>query len=125
MSGIGPSRIAVAVAALTLAAALGGCGHARVIGESRTIRVALTDYRINPQRMRAGAGPLTFLVHNFGRRTHDLELSLAGTSAGGTKPIPPGGHEKVTVYLVPGHYRLASTILTDEALGAYGSLEVS
>jgi hypothetical protein len=30
----------------------------------------------------------------------------------------------VVVYLVPGHYRMASTILTDQALGQYGTLEV-
>jgi hypothetical protein len=109
---------------MALACALAGCTRTHVVGAVPTLRVALTEYRINPQRVLAHAGQLTLLVHNYGRRTHDLELSLGGVSAGGSKPIQPGAFQKVIVYLVPGHYRMASTILTDEALGAYGTLDV-
>jgi hypothetical protein len=116
--------IALTVAALTLACALAGCARSRDVSHERIVHVALTEYRIRPQSMRTRAGRLTLVVHNYGRRTHDLELSLDGNSAGGTKPLPPGAHEKVVVYLVPGHYRMASTILTDQALGQYGTLDV-
>jgi len=102
-----------------------GCGHTERVGGDRTLRVALTEYRLNPQRASVSAGTLTIIVHNFGRLTHNLSLTRGGQSAGSTKPIAPGESAQLTVTLAPGSYVMASTILDDQALGEYGSLQVT
>lgn len=112
-------------AALVCTVALSACGHTQVIGADRTLRVGLTEYRLRPQDVRMSSGPLTILVHNYGRLTHNLSLSLGHTSAGTTPPLLPGQSALLSVYLAPGHYQMASTILNDEALGEYGTLTVT
>ena len=56
-------------AAARLAVTLAGCGHKQTIGPDRIVQVGLTEYRLTPQNMSVSAGPLTFVVHNFGRLT--------------------------------------------------------
>ena len=42
-----------------------------------------------------------------------------------TKPIAPGQTAQLDAALPPGHYLMASSILSDQALGAYGTLIVA
>ena len=70
-------------------------------------------------------GTLTIFVHNYGRRTHDLVIAQDGQTTGQTEPLPPGQGAVIALDLAPGTYSMASTILTDQALGAYGTLKVS
>lgn len=114
-----PSLIAAA------AVLLAGCGHAREVGADRTVNMALSEYRLNPSNIRVSAGELTFYVHNYGRLTHDLVISQDGQTTGQTKPLPPGQTAELALDLAPGRYSMASTMLSDQALGAYGTLEVS
>jgi hypothetical protein len=109
------------VAAIVLVA---GCGNTRVVGAGRTLQVGLTEYRLVPQSAHALAGMLTIVAHNYGRLTHNLTVLMNGQPEGSTAPIPPGGSANLTVYLPKGHYTLASTIQSDQTLGAYGSLIV-
>jgi hypothetical protein len=113
--------LAVAYVGLSLA----GCSHTQAVGSDRTLQVALTEYRLNPQSVRVSAGPLTVLVHNYGRLTHNLVVSLNGQAAGATRPLWPGQDAAITVMLAPGTYVMASTILSDQALGEYGTLKVT
>lgn len=87
--------------------------------------MALTEYRLNPQSIDASGGVLAIVVHNYGRLTHDLVVSLNGQNIAGTKPIPPGQTAELDLDLAPGTYQMASTILSDQDLGAYGTLKVS
>ena len=87
--------------------------------------MALTEYRLRPQDVRVSAGPLTIFVHNYGRLTHSLAVSLGRSSAGSTGPLLPGQSAILSLYLTPGHYLMASTILSDQALGEYGTLSVT
>jgi hypothetical protein len=118
------SPLTLAAAALALLAA-GGCGSTATVGSGRTLQVALSEYRLTPQDVRAGAGPLTILAHNYGRLTHDLAISLNGATVVSTAPIAPGQTAELDTYLSPGRYVMASTILSDQALGAYGTLDVA
>lgn len=111
--------------ALAALIALVGCGEEHLSGGDRTLSVALTDYRLLPQDVRVSSGPLTILVHNYGRLTHNLAVSLDGGSSVTTPPIWPGQSAELTVTLEPGTYQLASTILSDQALGEYGTLKVT
>jgi predicted component of type VI protein secretion system len=120
MSGL-RAPLAVTVVA---AAILCGCSHTAAIGSRRVLQVTLTEYRITPQDVRGKAGPLTIFVHNFGRLAHNLSISLDGQPEGSTQPIPPGQTTELSVTLSPGTYQMASTILSDQALGAYGTLKL-
>jgi len=86
--------------------------------------VALTEYRVMPQSIRASSGQLTILVRNDGRLTHNLVVSSNGQPVGSTPPIAPGASTSVAVDLVPGKYVMSSTILGDQALGEYGTLTI-
>jgi Cupredoxin-like domain len=115
------------IAALTAAAALlggAGCGATTSVKPNGTLQIALNEYRVTPQSVRARTGPITVVVHNYGRLTHNLVISLDGLTQAATKPIPPGQTADLYVTLTPGKYELASTILSDRALGAYGTLTV-
>jgi plastocyanin len=113
-----------AVAALALTGALAGCGHTIRVGAGRTLRVALSEYRITPDTVRAYAGTLTIRVRNLGTRTHNLAVSQGNTDEVVTPDLPPGATATVTVVLAPGQYMLRSRILDDQALGEWGTLDV-
>jgi hypothetical protein len=112
---------------VTLAAALAaaGCGGSTHVAHDRTFQLAVTEYRVSPQSVSAPAGTLTIFVHNFGRLSHDLVISQDGQSEAATQPIPPGQTGELVTTLGPGTYQMASTILSDQALGLYGTLNVT
>ena len=88
------------------------------------MQIALNEYRVTPQDVRARNGILMLFVHNYGRLTHDLVISSKGQIWASTTPIAPGQTEELDTALYPGHYLMASSILSDQALGAYGTLIV-
>ena len=108
-----------------VALVLAACGYTQTVGATRTIQIGLTEYRLSPQRIRARPGSLTLLVHNFGHLTHNLALTQGGRITAQTRPIRPGASAVLTVLVTPGSYVLASTLLDDQPLGAYGSLIVA
>jgi plastocyanin len=110
---------------LAALALLGGCAHTETVGNARTLYVALSEYRLTPQSVRVSAGPVTVFVHNYGRLTHNLVISRSGQVTGTTRPIWPGQSAEITLTLARGTYLMASTILSDEALGEYGTLTVT
>ncbi|MGO9884007.1 MAG: cupredoxin domain-containing protein [Solirubrobacteraceae bacterium] len=111
--------------ATAVAALLAGCGHTTQVGDNRTFAVALTEYHVSPQRVRVPAGTLTIFVHNYGRLSHNLVISSHGRPDFSTQPIPPGETSELLATLAPGNYLMSSTILSDQALGAYGTLVVT
>jgi plastocyanin len=108
-----------------LVSALSGCGHTQQVGADRTLSVGLTEYRLNPQSAHVGAGTLTLLVRNYGRLTHNLVISMNGQATASTRPLAPGQSTTLTVSLTAGSYQMASTILSDQALGEYGTITVT
>ena len=89
------------------------------------LRVALSEYRLNPQSVRVSEGRLTIAISNFGRLTHNLVLSRSGQTIASSKPIAPGQSAQINVVVRRGTYLMASTILSDQALGEYGTLSVT
>jgi hypothetical protein len=112
------------LAAALLGAAVAGCGQMARVGTGGTLQVALDEYRVTPQDVRADAGTFTIVVHNDGRLTHDLVISQDGHTEASTEPIAPGQTADLIATLTRGQYLMASTILSDQALGAYGTLHV-
>jgi hypothetical protein len=101
-----------------------GCGKTTSVRAGAPLQVALSEYRVAPQEVHAQTGLLTIFVHNYGRLTHDLVISRDGRVAAATKPIMPGQTEELDTALGPGHYLMASSVLSDQALGTYGTLIV-
>ncbi len=106
-------------------AVLTGCTHTVAVGSSRTIRIALSEYRVSPQSIRSTAGELTLVVENDGRLAHDLAVSRHGTIVGQTPPLQPGTRTNLVLTLNPGSYLMTSTLFSDQALGTYGTLTVT
>jgi hypothetical protein len=121
----GPRRAALVAASLACAVTAVGCTHPVHVPASGTLQVGLSDYRLVPDRLAATAGTLTLVAHNFGRMTHNLTVSSHGSLVASTRPIAPGATATLSLRLAPGRYRIASTILSDQALGEFGTLTVA
>ncbi len=106
------------------ALSLAGCGHVVRVASGATLRIALNEYRVNPQDVRAAPGALTIVVRNNGRLTHDFVISENGTQVAATVPLAPGQATNLVTTLGPGRYLMSSSILSDQALGLYGTLDV-
>jgi hypothetical protein len=107
------------------AAVPAGCSNTTKVASGATLQIALTEYHVRPQSVSAAPGLLTIDVHNYGRLSHNLVIALAGHPVFSSKPIPPGQTTELLANLAPGRYVMASTILADQALGAYGTLNVT
>lgn len=112
------------LAAAALVLLLAGCGHTVRVGGSRQLDVALTEYQLNPENVRAYAGTLTITVRNLGTRTHSLAVTQGTNNVNQTPDLPPGATTTLTVDLAPGKYMLRSTVPGDQALGMWGNLKV-
>jgi hypothetical protein len=75
--------------------------------------------------VQASAGELSLFVRNLGRLTHNLSVRANGQPVAATKPIAPGRSAWLYLYLAPGHYMIASTLFSDQALGQYGTLVIN
>jgi uncharacterized cupredoxin-like copper-binding protein len=113
-----------AVLALALACVLAGCAHTFRVGGSRALSVALSEYQLAPDTVRAYSGTLTITVRNLGLRTHDLAISQGSQNVAVSPDLVPGETSTMTVDLAPGTYMLRSTITGDQALGLWGTLDV-
>jgi hypothetical protein len=120
-----PPVAALAAFIVLLAGGAAGCGAATKVTRGGTLQVALTEYHVAPQSVSAASGALTIDVHNYGRLSHDLVISSDGIPLASTKPIAPGQSAELFTTLAAGKYLMSSTILSDQALGAYGTLSVS
>ena len=120
-----PGRLSPLIMVAATLALLCGCGHTQAVGSDGILQVSLSEYRVTPQSVRARPGALILVVHNYGRLTHDLVISLSGHNEASTKPIAPGQTADLAVTLAAGTYLMASTILSDQDLGTYGTLTVT
>lgn len=109
---------------LVLVMLTAGCGQTVSVGRNRVLQVSLTEYHVAPQSVHTAAGTLSIYVHNYGRLSHNLVITRDGETWASSQPIPPGQTTEVIARLTPGQYLMASTILSDQALGAYGTLIV-
>jgi len=107
------------------ALAAGACTNTVVVRHGRVLELAVGEYRLAPQSVRIAAGLLTIVVHNEGRLAHNLAVSEDGQLVGETSPILPGRVAYLPIDLSPGTYVIASTLFSDQVLGAYGTLTVT
>lgn len=115
------------LACLLAAAALAGCGGSGPVTQVRgeRLEIALDDFLIEPQDVRAGAGRLTFVVANEGRLGHNLRLR--GGREGErvvTTTLLPGRDATKAIDLARGDYTMLCTVANHEQLGMTGRLVV-
>ena len=113
------------IATAIVATALAGCAHTQDVGRNRTLQVAVTEYLLRPNNVHASAGPLTIIVHNYGRLTHDLVITRDGQRQASTGTIWPGQTSSLAVWLPKGTYTIGSSVVTDQPVGVYGTLTIS
>ena len=108
--------------ALGAAACSGGStgGSPTSGGSSTSIRVTLSEFKINPSATTAASGSVTFMVTNDGKATHEFVVLRTDKAAGAlpvtggkaseagnigeTGDLAPGESKTVTLDLKPGHY---------------------
>ena len=54
-----------------------------------------------------------------------LTLFQNGQTVDAINPLSPGETSQMTLFLSPGTYSMVSTVLSDQSLGAYGTLKVT
>ena len=118
--------LARVTAALLAAAALAGCGEAEPAAQARDgrVAVALDDFLIRPQNVRASAGVLTFEAVNEGRLGHNLRVRGPDGEPVAIPTLLPGRSGRETVRLEPGEYKMLCTVANHEQLGMTGRLVV-
>jgi plastocyanin len=117
----------VRVTALVVAAAwIAGCGGAEPVERVRDGRVAiaLDDFFLAPQNVRARAGEIAFEVTNRGRLAHNFRLRRGRGEPLQIKTMLPGDARAASVRLRRGDYRMVCTIANHAELGMTGILLV-
>ncbi len=126
------ARLAVPVA-LALASAAGCGGDEPAVVPARTLTVALTEYRLDPQDVRVRAGRLRVVAVNRGTLPHNLHVvredpedrERTPDDLGGTPTAQPGDTRRHTFRrLRRGTYRIVCTVANHDDLGMRGTLEV-
>ena len=119
------SRGAYRLAMAVLVTVLAGCAREQQVGSNRTVQVAVTEYLLRPNDVHASAGPLTIVVHNYGRLTHDLVIAKEGQKQASTGTIWPGQTSELEIDLPKGTYTMASNVVSDQPVGVFGTLTIS
>ncbi|HEY3759538.1 MAG TPA: hypothetical protein VGL37_07230 [Solirubrobacteraceae bacterium] len=125
-------RLRLLAPAALAALALAGCGAARTVRlPSHELKLALSEYRIEPSSTSVPPGPLLIVARNRGILTHNVELERGSldsnerTVLATIHTLLPGASEaKRTPPLAPGRYLLVSTIDDQTTLGMSATLIV-
>lgn len=88
------------------------------------VEIALDDFRLDPQRIRAARGRVTFVLRNRGRLAHGFRVRKGGREWIRQPSLSPGATATVAGRLEPGDYRMFDPLSNYEELGMYGTLVV-
>ena len=123
-----PFRTRLTMCALMTTAALGasGCGAEEPAAPAAggRVAIALDEYFVRPQAVRAGTGRLEIALTNRGRLPHQLHLRRRRREVIEARTLMPGESTRVAAALPRGRYTLVCAISNHAELGMYGSLVV-
>ena len=117
----------VRLTAVPLAAlALVGCGGGEPAAQVRdgNVAMALDDYFLTPQELRASAGRVTFAVTNRGRLAHNFRVHDDDGEVLRVRTLLPEETATRSATLAPGRYRMLCTVSNHAELGLSGTLVV-
>jgi hypothetical protein len=89
--------------------------------EDRDINVSLTEWKLQPSRMKAPAGQIRFLAEDTGATQHALRIVGQGLDVS-TDSFGPGDSRALTMVLPPGEYQLICPIPGHEQQGMSAAL---
>ena len=120
------TRLAALAIGLAPAPAIAGCGgdEPPARPEGGRLEVVLDDFLIDPQRVRARPGRLTFRATNRGRIGHTLRVMRGNRELVAIKTLLPGASGQGAATLARGEYDLVCILGNHEELGMYGTLVV-
>jgi uncharacterized cupredoxin-like copper-binding protein len=116
-------RLTAALLAATALAGCGGPGPVTQVRENR-LEIALDDFLIAPQNVRARRGRLTFAVTNRGRLGHNFRLRDGDGELVEVTTLLPGEEATASADLQPGRYKMLCTVANHEQLGMTGRIVV-
>jgi plastocyanin len=119
-------RLAALALGVVMVLPTAGCGgdEAPARPQGGSLAVALDDFLVDPQRVRAQPGRLTFRATNRGRLGHTLVVRRGTREIARVKTLLPGGSGQATARLARGQYDLVCILGNHEELGMYGTLVV-
>jgi plastocyanin len=123
-----PQKRLFAALFVAVAVTVSGCGSGRSadVAADQPVRVAMSEFRLDPQQLRLAPGRRTVEVVNDGTMVHRFELR----SADGSKrvaigrPLRPGERETLTVRLRAGRYLMRCAQERHNTLGEWGRVTV-
>ena len=117
--------VAVALVAVAGLPAAGCGGHDRPArARDGRVNITLDDFYLEPQRVRARAGRLTFRAVNRGRLGHTLRVMRGERELVGVKTLEPGAEGEASGRLARGDYELVCILGNHDDLGMRGTLAV-
>ncbi len=121
------SFILTVLLSITAATSLTSCGwHKDTAAEVKDgkVTVAITEYRLRPNKITARPGTIEIKAINDGKLAHNLMI-LDGERLVARTPTFQHGSRLIKTVLREGTYKLTSNIGKDEDLGVRGTITVS
>lgn len=88
------------------------------------IEIALLEYKMKPNKIRAKPGAVTFVLRNEGRFAHDFHVEGPGVEAYAAK-FSPGRTVRLEVSLQEGEYKISCPLSNHDQRGMHGTLVVT
>jgi plastocyanin len=121
------TRLLLLLLCLAAAAVPAGCGAdepAPVRAESDRIAIRVTDFRYEPQTIRAQPGRLRVDLTNHGRLAHTFRVERKDAIVAKISSLLPGDRDSTAFRVRKGEYRFFCALSNHEELGMYGTLVV-
>lgn len=90
------------------------------------VTIAMSEFRLEPQRLRLAAGRRVLSIRNEGTVVHRFELRGEGGERRLLlgRPLRPGASQRIVVELAPGDYLIRCIQPRHNTLGEHGTLTV-
>jgi len=93
-------------AAVGVASCGAGGGSTVPVAEAQEIRVRMTEFALDPTRVRVRAGVIQFFARNEGKEDHVLAVETSEGEIRKTQPIEPGRSGSLKIDFRPGRYEM-------------------
>ena len=132
MPGLVPRMRLLAALAVGLLAGVGSalavsaCGDdgAATVEEAQEVDVVMTEFDLDPERVRVEEGVIEFIAHNQGERDHVLAVEGSAGEIKRTKRLKPDQSGAIKVDFRPGRYEMYDPLADNRERGMVGRIDV-